>query len=162
MGALLNPNATDMDGSVNELEIAARSLRVELRVLKGGTERQIDEAFAGLMQQRLDALYVANDPFLSGQSDRIISHAARLGLPTINGGRGFAAAGGLISYGPSIPDAYHQAGVYVARILKCEKPSDLPVVQSVKLDLVINLKTAKALGVAIPPGVFAIADEIIE
>ena len=103
MGALLNPNATDMDGSVNELEIAARSLRVELRVLKGGTERQIDEAFAGLMQQRLDALYVANDPFLSGQSDRIISHAARLGLPTRRRG-GLANSGAGAAGRPRAPN----------------------------------------------------------
>lgn len=162
MGALLNPNSATTDAAVDELEMAARSLGVQLRVLKASTEREIDEAFEGLAQQRPDALLVETEPFLSGRRDQIISQATRLGLPTINSDRRFAAAGGLMNYGPSIPDAYHQAGLYVARILKGEKPADLPVVQSVKLDLLINLKTAKALGLTIPPGLFAIADEVIE
>jgi putative ABC transport system substrate-binding protein len=118
--------------------------------------------FADLARQRVDALLVQTGPFFAGQLDRIASQAARLSLPAISQPAEFAEAGGLISYGTSSEDAYHQAGVYVGRILKGEKPGDLPVIQSTKFEMVINLKTAKALGLTVPPSLLAIADEVIE
>jgi putative ABC transport system substrate-binding protein len=139
-----------------------RSLGLHLRVLSASTERDLDEVFRLLAQERPDALLVQADAFLIRWVVQIAAAAARQAIPTISGAHDFAAGGGLLSYGASGTDAHHQAGLYVGRILKGEKPADLPVVQSTKFDLVINLKTAKALGLNVPPNVLATADEVIE
>jgi putative tryptophan/tyrosine transport system substrate-binding protein len=162
VGLLFNPNTNDHDAIARERELATRSLGMRFRVLTASTEREIDEAFAGFAQQRSDVLLVTTEPFLSGRREQILSLAARYGLPAISGYRGFAEAGGLMSYGGSATDAYHEAGIYIGRILKGEKPSDLPIVRSTRFELVINLKTARALGLSVPPTLLAIADDVIE
>jgi putative tryptophan/tyrosine transport system substrate-binding protein len=154
-----NPNA---ESAVRDAREAARLLRLECHPLKAQTATDIDTAFASLAQQQVGALLVGADPFFTSQYDRFVRLAARFAVPTIYYAREFVAAGGLMSYGTSISDAYRQAGVYTGKILKGEKPADLPVVQSTKFDLVINLNTAKALGLTFPPGLLAIADEVIE
>jgi putative tryptophan/tyrosine transport system substrate-binding protein len=159
---LVNKNGFIADSVVTDVQTAARSHALQVRVLRTGTEHDIDEVFAGFVQQRPDALLVQSEPFLGGQRRKIASMATRQMIPTISSARSFAEAGGLISYGASGPDAYHQAALYVGRILKGEKPADLPVMQSTKFELVINLKTAKTLGLTIPPSLLAITDEVIE
>jgi putative tryptophan/tyrosine transport system substrate-binding protein len=130
--------------------------------VRATTEPEIDAAFATLAQQRVDALLVASDPFFSSRRDYLVALAARYKLPTIYNQREFAAAGGLASYGTDFADGYRQARNYVGRILNGQKPSDLPVVQPTKIELIVNLKAAKALGLAIPPSLLATADEVIE
>jgi len=160
---LINPgNPATADVALKTAQIAAAALMVELRIQNAKTEHEIDEAFASFDRQRADAIVVIPDPFLTDRLNQILSQAARYALPTISGLREFAAAGALISYGARQTDAYHQAGLYVGRILKGEKPADLPVMQSTRFELVINLKTAKALGVTVPVSLLAIADEVIE
>jgi len=131
-------------------------------VLTASSERDLDAAFAMLMKHRSDALVVSADPFFLNQRDYLVRLAAQHAVPTIYIVREFAEAGGLMSYGSSLADAHRQAGIYVGRILKGEKPGDLPVVQSAKFDFVINLKTAKALNLEIPAKLLALADEVIE
>jgi putative ABC transport system substrate-binding protein len=162
VGVLANSMGRTVDTIARELQAVESSLGVQLRLMRAGTEREIEEALASLAQQRLGALMVQSGPFMSNYFDRIISRAERLSLPTICGVRQFAEAGGLMSYGANIRDAYHQAGVYVGRILKGEKPADIPVWQSTKFELVISAKTAKALGLTLPPTLLAVADEVIE
>ena len=159
---LVNPNTPGADPVSNDLQVAVRARGLQLRVLSAGTERELEGVVASLAQQRPDALLVQADAFLFRQDAQILSAAARHAIPTISGTRDFAAAGGLMSYGARTADAVHQAGLYVGRILRGEKPADLPVVQSTKFELVINLKTAKALGLTVPPNLLAIADEVIE
>jgi len=162
VAVLVNTNNPSADGEVRNAQIAMRALGVRLRVLTASTERDIDEVFARLAQQRADALLVHNDPFFLGLRAQLLLLTARHAIPTIYAWRDFVAAGGLMSYGAKSTDAYRQAGVYVGRILKGEKAADLPVVQPTKFELVINLTTAKALGLSISPGLLAIADEVIE
>jgi putative tryptophan/tyrosine transport system substrate-binding protein len=138
------------------------SIGKQIEVLEAPTGRDIDTAFAGLAQKPIDALLVGPSPFLNNRRGQLITLAAYHRVPAIYPWREGAEAGGLMSYGTSISDAYRQAGVYTGRVLKGEKPVDLPVIQSVKFEFVINLNTAKAFGLSFPPGLLAIADEVIE
>ena len=162
IGALLNPNSPDAARQLPELEQAARAIGRRLFVAKAGDDAGLNAAFALLLQQGIGALLVAADAYFDTRRDRIIAFAAQNRLPAVYHFREYAFAGGLVSYGPSITDAYRQAGIYTGRVLKGEKPADLPVLQPTKFDFVINLKTAKTLGLAVPFGLLNAADEVIE
>jgi putative ABC transport system substrate-binding protein len=144
------------------MQEAALALGLQLHVRNASNNDEIDAAFASLLELQPGALVVGAGDLFSRQSEHLAALIARQRLPAIYQYREYAAAGGLISYGASLTDSYRQAGIYTGRILKGEKPADLPVTRAVKFELVINLKTAKALGLNIPPGVLAIADEVIE
>jgi putative tryptophan/tyrosine transport system substrate-binding protein len=159
---LVNANTPGADALSKDVQIAVRSLGLQLKLLRAGSERDLDMVFARLAQQRPDALLVQADAFLIHRRTQIAAAAAQHAIPTIAGSHDFAAAGGLMNYGTSAAEAPHQAGLYVGRILKGEKPANLPVVQSTKFDFVINLQTAKALGLTVPPNLLAIASEVIE
>jgi putative ABC transport system substrate-binding protein len=159
---LANPSNPIADAEVKEVQTAAKTLGMQLQVLPGSTERDIDAVFAGFGQHSPDALFVQTDPFFQSQRAQIVTLAERHGIPAIYPNREFVAAGGLISYGASQTDAYHQAGVYTGRILKGTKPGELPVMQPTRFELVINLKTAKALGLTVPRSMQLLADELIE
>ena len=162
IGLLLNPNFPPAQHQLEEVQIAAQASNLQILALRASTDREIDEAFDTLMRQRIAALSVASDPFFDTRRDKLIGLAARYAVPAIYQFREYPAAGGLISYGIDIANVYRQIGIYVGRILKGAKPADLPVMQPTKFELVLNLKTAKTLHLAIPSGVFSIADEVIE
>jgi putative ABC transport system substrate-binding protein len=159
---LLNPNFYDVEYQFKGTLNAARAIGLKLEILASGTEHDIDAAFARLPELRARALMVSSDPFLLGHREKIVALAASHAVPTIYSLREFVTLGGLMSYDTSLTDAYRQAGIYVGRILKGEKPADLPVIQPTKFELVINLKTAKALGLTIPETLLATADQVIE
>ena len=162
IGALLNPNFPPAVGQLELLEVASRAINQKIYVLKAGNDTELDTAFAALVQQKVGALLVAADPYFDTRRDRFIAFAEKNRLPTMYQFRDYAVAGGLISYGPNITDMYRQAGVYTGQILKGARPADLPVLQPTKFEFVINLKTAKALGLTIPAGLISYADEVIE
>ena len=159
---LMNPKNPNGEMEMKTAQTAARSLGQAMTVLSASNERELDTAFAVMAQQRADALVVASDTFFVWRRDQLVGLAARHALPAIYYLREFAQAGGLMTYGNSLTDVYRRVGVYVGRILKDEKPSDLPVQQSTKFELIVNLQTAKALGLAIPDKLLALADEVIE
>jgi ABC-type uncharacterized transport system substrate-binding protein len=162
IAVLVDQNFKDAASQLAELKKAAGSLGQEIIPLNARTASDIDQAFATLVQQRAGALLLLGGNLFNVQRQQIIALAARHSVPTIYFIREFAESGGLISYGTRIADSFHEAGIYTGRILRGEKPADMPVLQPTKFELVINLKTATALGLTIPPGVLAIADEVIE
>ena len=162
VGVLLNPSFQPAEGQLSDLREAARIIGLPLHVLRASTDREIDAAFESVAQHRIPALLVASDPFFEQRSDKLVALAARHAVPAIYDTRNSSVVGGLMSYGPSFSDAVRQVGIYTGRILKGDKPTDLPVLQPTKFELVINLKTAKALGLDVPPTLLARADEVIE
>jgi putative tryptophan/tyrosine transport system substrate-binding protein len=162
IAALVDPNFLTSADQLRDLQNAARALDWQIHVFQASTERELDDGFALLARQPPDALIVSAVPFFAAQLHQIIELAARHSLPTMYPIRQFPAAGGLMSYGDSISDAFRLAGVYTSRILKGENPADLPVLQPTKFELVINTRTAKALGLDVPDRLLALADELIE
>jgi putative ABC transport system substrate-binding protein len=162
IGVLLNPNYPQYDSQLSDLQEAARVIGSQLHILRANTDQDIEAVFETVPQQRIGGLAVAAAPFFDTRRDMLVSLAARYAVPAVYQFREFAAAGGLMSYGVHIPDIYRYVGVYTGRILKGEKPGDLPVMQPTKFELVINLKAAKALGLEIPPTLLAQANEVIE
>jgi ABC-type uncharacterized transport system substrate-binding protein len=162
VAVLVNPTNANAEPLSRNLHVAARAIGLQIRVLQASTERDIEAAFTTLLQLRAGALMIGTDPFFNSRSDQLAALALRHAVPTIYQFREFAAAGGLISYGTSITDQYRRVGLYTGRILKGEKPADLPVQQSTEVELIINLKTAKALGLTVPQTLLARADEVIE
>jgi putative tryptophan/tyrosine transport system substrate-binding protein len=163
IGCLGNPNNSMVDELVTrDVLAAAPAMGIRIQILKATTDREIDAAFESLVQARTGALLVGGDAFFSSRIEQIVALAAHHAIPVMYASPEFIVAGGLISYGASLTEAYRQVGLYAGRILKGEKPADLPVIQSSKFELVINLKTARALGLAIPAKLLALADQVIE
>jgi putative ABC transport system substrate-binding protein len=162
IAALVNPKYSGANAQLRDLQEAAARLSVQLVVLRANVEGDFDTAFASLAPQRVGALLVCGSPFFNSRREQLVVLAARHAVPAIYEWRDFAAAGGLMSYGTNLGHAYRQAAVYAGRILKGAKPADLPVVQGTKFEFVINLNTAKALGLEVPPTLLARADEVIE
>ena len=161
-GVLLNPNNAPFEFQLKDVEEAARSIGQQIHVLHASTEQDIHTAFKDLARMRVQSLLVGGDPFFNGRREQLVTLAAHYSIPAIYELREFVTAGGLMSYGTNLPDTYRQIGIYTARILKGEKPADLPVMQPTKFEFVINLKTAKVLGLEVPPALSARADEVIE
>jgi putative ABC transport system substrate-binding protein len=162
IGMLVNPNNPNTEATTGDAQAAAQTLGKKLVIVKAGTESDLDTAFATFVQEKVEAVLVETDPFFLTRREQIVGLAARHALAAIYAFREFATVGGLMSYGTSLSNAYRQAGVYAAKILKGEKPADLPVTQATKFELVINLKTAKDLGLNFPLSMHQLADEVIE
>jgi putative ABC transport system substrate-binding protein len=162
IGVILNPNNPNTGGYLNSMQAAARALRIELKVLPVQARRDFDAAFATLVQFGAGGLVIGGDPLLNGQREALVVLAARHAIPAVYPQREFVAAGGLISYASSQTDAYRKVGLYVGRILKGAKPADLPVLQPTEVELVINLKTARALGLTVPMTLQASANDVVE
>jgi ABC-type uncharacterized transport system substrate-binding protein len=162
IAVLVDPNSPNAEMQVNDIQAAARGVGGEITILNASTIRDIDAAFVRLVEMRADALLVVANPIFFNRTAQLVVLAARHAIPTLYSRREFTAAGGLMSYGPNINDSYRLLGVYAARILKGEKPGDLPIQLPTKFELVINLSTAKALGIEVPPTLLARADEVIE
>jgi len=164
VAVLVNP-ATDVanaESVVRDVDAAARAKGAQIQVFNASTSREIDVAFAALVRERLDALFVSGDGFFNSRRVQLVHLATRYAVPTTYAARDYPAVGGLMSYGTSITDTYRQTGVYAGRILKGAKPADLPVTQATKFELVINHQTARTLGLAVPPTLLSLADEVIE
>jgi putative ABC transport system substrate-binding protein len=159
---LVNPKFSSSEPIVRDTVAAARTMGRELVQLQASSESEIDAVFTALPQRQVGGLLVASDPFFYAHREKIVLWAVRLGIPAAYEQREYAVAGGLMSYSTSITDSYRQMGIYAGRILKGEKPANLPVVQSAKFELIVNLKTAKTLGLTLPSGLLAIVDEVIE
>jgi putative ABC transport system substrate-binding protein len=162
IGILLNPDNPPAEGQLRSLQEAARAFGLQLHILRASTDGAIDMAFKSIARDRVSALAVAADPFFNTRRDKIVSLAARQAVPAMYPFREYPVVGGLMSYGIDLPDAYRQVGVYAGRILKGEKAADLPVVQPSKFEFVVNLKTAKALGLKFSDNLMSVADEVIE
>ena len=162
VAVLVSPSTAASSESTRDTTAAARAMGLQVQVLNADTSREIDAAFATLARERPDALFVDPNPFFVSRRVQLVNLASRLSVPAIYLDRAFAEIGGLMSYGASLTDAYRQVGVYTARILKGTKPADLPVLQSSKFELVINHRTARMLGLTVPPTLIATADEVIE
>jgi putative tryptophan/tyrosine transport system substrate-binding protein len=162
IGFLENPNNPVFELTTRDVLAAAPAIGLTVQVLNAGTDREIDAAFVSLVQARTGALLVGNDLLFNNRIEQVVALAARHAIPTMYPQREFVVAGGLISYGPSLIEQYRQVGLYTGRILKGEKPTDLPVQQETKIELIINLKTAKTLGLEVPDRMLALADEVIE
>jgi len=162
IGALINPNYQGAEDQWREVQDAARAIDRRVERALAASEQELEPAFEALVQKQVAALLVTADPFFNTRRDRIVALAARFKLPTMYQFRDYAVAGGLMSYGISISDGYHQVGVYTGQVLKGAKPADLPIQQSIRFEFVINTKTAKALGLSIPDKLLALADEVVE
>ena len=162
IGVLINPKYADAENQAREVQNAAHSIGQRIQISKAGTDVELQSAFAAFIEQRIEALLVCADPFFDTRRDQIIAFAAQSRLPAIYQFREYALAGGLMSYGISLTEGYRQVGIYAGQILKGAKPAELPIQQSIKFDFVINLKTAKALGLTVPFGLLNAADEVIE
>jgi ABC-type uncharacterized transport system substrate-binding protein len=162
VAVLLNPAGPAPETTLRDVETAARAMGLQIQVLNAGTSREINAAFAGFVRERPDALFVGPDPFFISRRVQLLHLASRHAVPAAYTGRDYAVAGGLMSYGSNLMDAFRQVGVYTGRILKGAKPADLPVVQATKFELVINAETARMLGLTIPDKLLALADEVIE
>jgi putative ABC transport system substrate-binding protein len=162
VAVLVNPTNPMTESTSRELEPAGRSMGLQIRVLNASNSQEINAAFATFVDERPDAVLVGVDPFFNGRRVQLVHLATRYAVPASYVAREFAEVGGLMTYGASISDAWHQAGVYCGRILKGSKPAELPVVQSAKFELVINAETARMLGLTVPPSLLSLADEVIE
>jgi putative tryptophan/tyrosine transport system substrate-binding protein len=162
VAALINPENPNAEVITKDLQAAALTLGVQTHLLHAASEAQLDVALPTLPQLQANGILVGNDPFFLSRRAKIVALAARYSLPAIYQSREFPASGGLVSYGSNLTDTYRKSGIYVGRILKGAKPSDLPVQQPTSFELVINMKTAKTLGLAVPPALLATADEVIE
>ena len=163
VAVLVNPgNASVAESTIRDVQEAAPTIGLQIQILNASTIGEIDAAFAALARERPDALFVAPDAFFASRRVQFATLTARDRIPASYSVRELVAAGGLMSYGTDLADMFHQIGVYTGKILKGAKPAELPVLQSTKFDLVINLQTARALGIEVPPGVISIADEVIE
>jgi putative ABC transport system substrate-binding protein len=163
IAVLLNPAEPTIEtANRRDVEAAAATMGLHLRLINAGSIAEIDAAFATLANDRPDALFISSGPFFANRSVQLAQLAARHAIPAIGGNRRYPEVGGLITYGASLSDAHRQAGIYIGRILKGAKPADLPVVQSTKFDLVINVSTARMLGISMPPALLATADQVIE
>jgi putative tryptophan/tyrosine transport system substrate-binding protein len=162
IGYLLNPADQKSETESKSVVAAARSLGIDVRMLNAKSESELDSAFAGLQGMRVAALVVSGEPFFDSQRERIVGLAAKYAVPTIYAWREYVLAGGLMSYGTDLPESYRQAAIYAGRILKGEKPANLPVVQPTKLYMEVNAKIAKSLGIEVPPRLLGLADQVIE
>jgi putative tryptophan/tyrosine transport system substrate-binding protein len=162
VGVLIDPNYQEAEAQTKEVREAAGKLDERIQIALAGNDGQLESAFESLVQARADALLVCSDPFFDTRSDRIVGFATQHRMPAVYQFREYAVRGGLMSYGINLPEGYRQVGIYAGQVLKGIKPADLPIVQSIKFEFVINLKAAKALGLEVPPMLLARADEVIE